>query len=245
MARSRLRKIAGRAKRIMPVARRHAPTAGAGAREWGRFVVEVPRYVLRAVFFSSAAAHRYCVGSGLEIGGSAHNPFGLDSRNVDLSDSMDTVFKLSEIATCGRALPVDLVAPGDDLPVDDESQDFVISSHVLEHFADPVRTLLEWDRVVRPGGVIFMIVPHKKRTFDRKRPRTTLDHLIADYETNGAEPHEDPNGHNHVWVTEDIVELVSWMRDRFELPWELLEVQDHDDKVGNGFTVVIGKRVSQ
>ena len=48
-------------------------------------------------------------------------------------------------------------------------------------------------------------------------------------------------GHNHVWVTEDIVELIEWMKKRFALHWEILEVQDTDDKVGNGFAVAIRK----
>jgi SAM-dependent methyltransferase len=194
------------------------------------------------IFRESEAAHRWCVGHGLEIGGSAHNPFGLDTFDVDLTDSLDTVFKRAEIETCGTALPVDIVAPGDELPVEDGSQDFVVSSHVLEHFTNPVKALLEWDRVVRPGGIIFMIVPHKERTFDAERPRTPLAHIIGDFESGTREPHaESEHGHDHVWITEDIVELVSWMQDRFELSWEVVEVQDTDDKVGNGFTVVIRK----
>ncbi len=194
------------------------------------------------VFRESEAAHRWCVGRGLEIGGSAHNPFGLDTLNVDLTDSLDTGFKRGEIEMCGRALPVDIVAPGDDLPVPDASQDFVVSSHVFEHFTNPIKAMLEWDRVVRPGGIIFMIVPHKERTFDSELPRTALDHLIHDFETDTREPHADGRvGHDHVWITEDIVELVAWMREHFALPWEVVEIQDVDDKVGNGFTIVIRK----
>jgi SAM-dependent methyltransferase len=194
------------------------------------------------VFPQSGSAHRWCLGRGLEIGGSAHNPFGLDTMNVDLTDSLDTVFKRSEVELCGVAAPVDIVASGDDLPIEDESQDFVVSSHVLEHFADPIKALLEWDRVVRPGGTIFMIVPHKERTFDADRSRTALAHLIEDFEAETPAPHDDnEKGHDHVWITEDIVELVSWVTERFELSWEIVEVQDVDDKVGNGFTVVIRK----
>ena len=86
-----------------------------------------------------------------------------------------------------------------------------------------------------------MIVPHKDRTFEASLPRTPLEHMIRDYEEHCGEPEGDPMGHNHVWVTEDIVELVLWMKQRFSLPWEILEVQDVDDKVGNGFTIVIRK----
>jgi SAM-dependent methyltransferase len=241
MDRERLLGNVRRGLRTPLVAWRRAPGLRAGRTEWDRFRVEVLRYAVSGINFSSPAAHRYCVGRGLEIGGAASNPFDLDSRNVDLTDSLTTVFKQSEIALCGRALGVDIVAAGDELPVPDESQDFVVSSHVLEHFTDPVKALLEWNRVVRPGGVIFMIVPHRDRTFEAGLPRTPLEHVIADYEAHCVEPEGDLMGHNHVWVTEDIVELVLWMKQHFSLAWEIVEVQDVDDKVGNGFAIVIRK----
>jgi len=209
--------------------------------EWPRYLAELVCFGWSGIGFTSAAARRYCAGRGLEIGGAAHNPFGLKSLNVDVSDSLDTTFKKLEIAACGKALPVDIIAPGDALPVTDGSQDFVVSSHVLEHLPDPIGAILEWDRVIRPGGVIFMIVPHKERTFDRERPRTPIEHLIADHRALTPEPHNDPNGHDHVWVTEDIVEVVEWMRDHLGVRWQILEVQDRDDKVGNGFTVIVRK----
>ena len=195
-----------------------------------------PRLIAR----QSRAAKRYCVGRGLEIGASAQNPFGLDTRNVDFTDAQGTVFKEYEKTVVGQSVPVDIVASAEDIPLPDSSEDFVVSSHVLEHLVDPIRGLLEWDRLVRPGGVIFTIVPHKERTFDRERSRTSLEHLIEDYEKHRTES-ETGHGHEHVWITEDIVELAHWMMENAGVAWELLEVQDVDDKVGNGFTVVIRK----
>jgi hypothetical protein len=91
-------------------------------------------------FKESNLAHQLLDGlKGIEIGGSAHNPFGLDTINVDRYSSMDTVFKLAEIELNGEALPVDIVAPGDRLPCADKSYDFIISSHVIEHFVFRVR----------------------------------------------------------------------------------------------------------
>ncbi|MBI2900065.1 MAG: class I SAM-dependent methyltransferase [Planctomycetes bacterium] len=185
----------------------------------------------------SELAHRYLDGlRGLEIGGSAHNSFGLRTKNVDCVGDMDTKFKKAEVEQCGAAMPVDIVAPGDALPVADASQDFVISSHVIEHFFDPIKAILEWLRVVRPGGYVFIIAPHKDRTFDRERPRTTLEELVRRHE-GSTEPGEPPyGGHHAVWVTEDLLELCR------HLGLDVVEWQDTDDKVGNGFTVVIRKR---
>ncbi len=49
-----------------------------------------------------------------------------------------------------------------------------------------------------------------------------------------AKQPETLNDHCSVWITEDFVELIRW------LGWNILHVQDTDDKVGNGFTVVVG-----
>lgn len=193
----------------------------------------------------SALAHKYCVGKGLEIGGSAANPFGLNTLNVDLTDSMNTVFKKEEVRLCGKALKVDIVANGDDIPLPDESQDFIVSSHVIEHFPNPIKALIEWDRLVRTGGIIFMIVPHKERTFDKGKENTTLEHLIEDFKNNSTKPHPNPNGHDHCWLTGTFVELIEYMIRELGMKWEIAEVQDVDDKIGDGFTVVIWKVLRQ
>jgi glycosyltransferase involved in cell wall biosynthesis/SAM-dependent methyltransferase len=184
-------------------------------------------------FKESWLAHKLLDGlDGIEIGGAAHSPFGLQTRNVDMTDRMDTVFKKYEIECCGEALPVDVVAPGDDLPFEDNSVDFVISSHVIEHFPDPIKALKEWHRVVRPGGFIYVIAPYKDRIFDKHRDRTTLAQLIERHTTGKCDIDPDKE-HCSCWLTEDFVELINWLH------WPIVAVQDVDDKVGNGFAVVI------
>lgn len=48
---------------------------------------------------------------------------------------------------------------GNRLPFADDSFDRLIATHVLEHVPDPHLALQEWVRVVRPGGVISLILP--------------------------------------------------------------------------------------
>lgn len=62
----------------------------------------------------------------------------------------------------------------------DASYDVVLSSHTLEHVANPLQALVEWRRVVAPGHLI-LVVPHFENTFDHRRPLTTLEHLEADF----------------------------------------------------------------
>lgn len=184
----------------------------------------------------SAYAHQYLDGlRGLEIGGAAHNPFGLKTLNVDYTNDPTTVFKKAEIAFCGKCLKVDLVAPGDRLPFKDNTWDFVVNSHVLQYFYDPIRAVEEWLRVVKPGGYVFMIIPHKDRTFDWNKPRTTLAEIV--------ERHNHPNpiivDHHtrySIWTTEDFLEICDYYQ------WNVIECHDGDDKVGNGFMIILQKK---
>jgi len=53
----------------------------------------------------SALADRWLKGlHGVEIGGSAHHDFGLETVNVDRSTGLDTVYKREELERCGRAM---------------------------------------------------------------------------------------------------------------------------------------------
>lgn len=40
-----------------------------------------------------------------------------------------------------------------------EQFDFVFSSHCLEHMHDPRATILDWWKLVKPGGHLFVVVP--------------------------------------------------------------------------------------
>jgi SAM-dependent methyltransferase len=64
--------------------------------------------------------------------------------------------------------------------IPDGAYDAVLSSHVLEHISNPLGALAEWQRVIRPGGHVMLIVPHKDATFDHRRPVTTLEHMLDD-----------------------------------------------------------------
>ena len=65
--------------------------------------------------------------------------------------------------------------------------DFLLSSHMIEHTANPLKALAEWIRVVKPGGLFAIIVPHRDGTFDHRRPVTPLAHLIDDFDNDVTE----------------------------------------------------------
>jgi SAM-dependent methyltransferase len=68
-----------------------------------------------------------------------------------------------------------------------DSYDFVLSSHMLEHSANPVKALLELKRIVKPDGSLLIVLPHRDATFDHRRPVTTLEHLLEDFDHGTAE----------------------------------------------------------
>ncbi|KAL3090577.1 hypothetical protein niasHS_005489 [Heterodera schachtii] len=183
----------------------------------------------------SKLAHRLLDGKrGIEIGASMHNPFGLDTWNIDYTDDPKALFQKTQVEVSGKAAKVHIIAPGDKLPFTNNSVDFVINSHVLEHFYDPIKAIEEWLRIVKPGGFVYMDIPHKERTFDRNRNRTTLAELL--------ERHQHPNAgndtaheHHSVWVTEDVLELCRHFN------WTVADWREADDKLGIGFTIVLKK----
>ena len=69
------------------------------------------------------------------------------------------------------------------LTIEDCVYDFVLGSHCLEHIANPIKAIFEWKRVLKPGGVIVLILPEKSFTFDHRRQITSFDHLLEDFNT--------------------------------------------------------------
>ena len=127
-------------------------------------------------------------GSGIEIG-ALHLPMALPAGvNVRYVDRM-TLPKLREHYPELGGLdlaPVDVVDDGELLSTfEPESLDFVVANHFLEHCEDPIGTIDTHLGKLRPGGVLFYAVPDKRYTFDFRRPRTPLSHLIADHEDGG------------------------------------------------------------
>jgi SAM-dependent methyltransferase len=131
---------------------------------------------------------RYLQGEGVEIG-PGHHPFplpygGVSVRYIDrwLPDENRSLF--GELGDVEFPRP-DIVA---DLDVDrlsalgDATQDFVIASHILEHLAEPLGALVDIHRVLRPGGVVFILLPDRRHTFDAGRPPTSLEHLVSEHD---------------------------------------------------------------
>jgi SAM-dependent methyltransferase len=67
------------------------------------------------------------------------------------------------------------------IPFADSSLDYVATSHVLEHVANPLAALREWYRALRHGGVVYLVVPDRRKTFDHPRALTSVEHMRDDF----------------------------------------------------------------
>ena len=198
------------------------------------------------VFPEHRLAHELLDGlHGLEIGGASYNPFGLQTRNVATREGHD--FYAEEQRAMGvEPARVDIWGSGDRIPVSDRSEDFILSSHVVEHLPNLIGAFLEWDRITRDGGYVYMIAPLKGALpQDADRELTPLEHFIECHRrgwTLDTHPLDGvPGGrmgHYHTFTPDTLTDVVDWMRDHELCTWDLVAREDVDSKVGNGFTLV-------
>ena len=93
---------------------------------------------------------------------------------------------------------VDVIDDGEKLAtISNGSLDFVIANHFLEHSQDPIGTLKNMFRVLKPGGVLYLALPDKRYSFDVDRQTTPLEHLRADH-ANGPEASKDEHFSEYV-----------------------------------------------
>ncbi len=69
----------------------------------------------------------------------------------------------------------------------DKKYDVIISSHLIEHIANPINFLNSLTKLLKPGGHIISFIPNKVAFWDKVRDTTTMSHLIQDFENNVTE----------------------------------------------------------
>jgi SAM-dependent methyltransferase len=131
-------------------------------------------------------ADTYLHGEGIEIG-ALYAPLQTSAkvRYVDRMPVEQLRVQYPELADT-ELTPVDCIDDGERLTTfANESLDFIIANHMLEHCENPLGTMRVHLERVRRGGILYYAVPDKRHSFDIDRPITTFEHLIDDDKDGG------------------------------------------------------------
>ena len=143
----------------------------------------------------------YLSGDGIEIG-ALHNPLPLSKsvrvRYVDRVPLHELKAQFSDVNP-DSILPIDIIDNGETLEkIDNNSLNFIIANHFLEHCENPIGTIRNHLLKVKKGGILFYAIPEKNFTFDIDRPLTPFQHHIDD-DVNG--PSISRKSHMKEWIT--------------------------------------------
>lgn len=214
---------------------------------------------------------RHLAGAGLELG-PGHAPFpvpypGVSVRYVDRWEPDENRALFQELGDEAAFPKPDIVSNLDTdglKELGDESQDFVVASHVFEHMANPLALLADVHRVLLPGGTLLLLLPDRHRTFDRDRRSTPLAHLVDEYEREvndvdddhvadflvgtGVPIPDDPSEragvfdlhrrrsvHVHCWDEVEFFEVLVHSVTAMAHRWELVDALLSDDEGADGF----------
>jgi SAM-dependent methyltransferase len=110
-----------------------------------------PDYLKRgnAMQFIAPFAKQFCLGNGIDVGAGKWPLPG--------------------------STPVELSAGGDANGLPGDWWDYIFSSHCLEHLANPVQAIEHWRTHLRPGGTLFLYLPHPDMGY--WRPQHCRKHL--------------------------------------------------------------------
>lgn len=166
--------------------------------------------------FLNAVRKAYLTGDGVEIGPGS-KPIAPQQNSV-YCDKFDYWARKFPVVKCDA----------DKLPFEDNSFNFLVSAHMLEHSPNPLKELREWCRVLKTGGNLIILLPHGLRTFDKGRSFTSYEHLLDDYKNNakhGDISHKDeffefvPNAYKHIWLKN--------MSGNLDQDWNFIQEQGH------------------
>jgi SAM-dependent methyltransferase len=214
-------------------------------------------------------ALKYLKGDGIEVGALTAKlpvPRGTRVRYVDRLTVKELRGQYPELDGLPLVEP-DVVDDGETLDsFAAESLDFVAASHFIEHCENPIGTIRHQLLKLRRGGVLFLVVPDKRATFDARREVTSVEHLVRD-DRDGPEwsrrqhyvewvrdaqavPEDAVEStverlldqsysiHFHVWTPEAFLELVTHCRDVEGLEFEFVAFERTADE----FVVVLAKQ---
>ena len=212
---------------------------------------------------------QFIKGEGIEIG-ALHLPLKTYNANVTYLDRMDVTGLRNTYPELEKfsLVKVDIIDNGETLrKIKNDSQDFVIANHFIEHCENPIAVLKNHLRVLRKNGILYWAIPDKRYNFDNIRNLTTVDHINNDFKKGGRysrkehyyewvekimslkkdvlkrskELMEDQFSiHFHVWTIESFLEFLLFTKKKYKFPFTIIKIV----KNINEFIVILKKTPS-
>jgi SAM-dependent methyltransferase len=145
---------------------------------------------------SRARVISLCVGTGVEIGPGTNPQIRPSSTTQVAYIEQSAPEQWSQLYVRGKAIDQSLwanyrIGEAHLLPVEAHSLDFVFSSHVFEHLANPLGHLEYWKTTLRPGGKIVAVIPTVTGCKDYVFAPCGIDDLVSEYTQRIWEPTHD------------------------------------------------------
>lgn len=122
-------------------------------------------------------------GHGIETG-ALYNPLwvllNMEVKYVYRYSKSTLISKYLELGKL-NLINVNIVDDGEKLStIPDNSLDFIIYNHMLEHCQNPIGTIRNHIVKLKRGGILYYAIPNKNFTFDKLRKLTNFKHLLND-----------------------------------------------------------------
>ena len=136
-----------------------------------------------------------CKGKGVEVG-PGPKPQILPNMCTDVRYvEQATPDQWQQLYGIDTKVPVDqdlwklyVVGNADKIPALAGTLDFVFSSHVIEHLANPLGHFAYWASLLQPGGAVVAVIPDRSGCKDYVFESSTLEELDAEYRQGSMTP---------------------------------------------------------
>lgn len=112
--------------------------------------------------------------NGINIGAGGRKI--LNSLPIDAHRMNDEKSMIKDLPKSQKNLKNTLLAWADNLPFANNTLDYIVSLHNLEHLQDPVKAIHHYLDILKPGGGIGIVIPHYKYAWPPRNDNSIWGH---------------------------------------------------------------------
>jgi len=133
----------------------------------------------------------------------------LTGKGADIGAGLRSISPDITRVDIDKKVKPDVLCSGDKLPFKDGEFDYITSIHSFEHFEDARKTLTEWLRVVKTGGIVGIVHPD---IFYTKKQNPEIDN-----------PGLKANPYNRHWHEHTADSFVLMLKSWTDLPFKMID----------------------